>query len=428
MKSKLGYRNLVFFYILYLSNPFYLTSSSILSPAIIVRVGNDCSGILLPETNYVWTLSQCLEYDNGIIKNKITVQKNNSNLPYSLIHKSRFQFDTLQNPSIIFRSKEWVLLRVDLPDDYLIKKEFYYTNFPHSVDTISIGYPVVTDYKADAVRNYVDWIILPHWQYQLDTFIKNHDTFNNQRTKENNQLKELNDHGKGYLTDTRKSDPVILKKYTLNKAIEFCIKKWTDNRYIFNRLATLSNIEKDDVRDKIIKELNLNEDRLEEINGLASRLFITYSILPIDLLPETVGEIIMSFQKDYFGSALFLIDHPDILNELNLSIRNIEPVDIKFSSEYPIWNQQDTLLEGNDGLQIIQKIRNKFWKVSGMSGAPIFYEGKLIGIQTYIPHYTSRELTFQNYINFISMNELMELQYLEEYAEIWKKISGIIKQ
>jgi hypothetical protein len=136
----------------------------------------------------------------------------------------------------------------------------------------------------------------------------------------------------------------------------------------------------------------------------------------------------MSFQKDYFGSALFLIDHPDILNELNLSIRNIEPVDIKFSSEYPIWNQQDTLLEGNDGLQIIQKIRNKFWKVSGMSGAPIFYEGKLIGIQTYIPHYTSRELTFQNYINFISMNELMELQYLEEYAEIWKKISGIIKQ
>lgn len=436
MKSKSKCRNFVFFYFFYLSNPFFLISNSFLSSAIVVRVGNDCSGILMPETNYIWTLSQCLDYENKggnvTIKSKITVQKNISTLPSDLVHNNRLVTDTFQNPIIIYRSKDWVLLKVDLPFDYQNKKTFYYTNLSHFVDTFMIGYPVVTDYKADAIRNYVDWFLLPQWQYQLDTFINNNQIASNQKTiinsNKNNPLKELNDHGKSYLTDIRKSDPDVLKKYTLNKAIEFCIKKWTDNRYIFNRLATLSTFEKEAGQDKIIKELNQNEDRLEEINGLASRLFITYSILPIDLLPETGGEIIMTFQKDYFKSALFLIDHPEILNKLNLSIRNIKPVDITFSFNYPIWNQQDTVLEGNGSQQIIQNLRDKYWKVSGMSGAPIFHAGKLIGIQNNMPIYTSRELTFEKKINFISINELKELQALEEHAEVWKKISGIIGQ
>ena len=63
-----------------------------------------------------------------------------------------------------------------------------------------------------------------------------------------------------------------------------------------------------------------------------------------------------------------------------------------------------------------------------MSGAPLFCEGKLIGIQTYLPYYTSREITFEKEMNYLSINELKELQYLEEYAGIWKKISGIIGQ
>jgi hypothetical protein len=63
-----------------------------------------------------------------------------------------------------------------------------------------------------------------------------------------------------------------------------------------------------------------------------------------------------------------------------------------------------------------------------MSGAPLFFEGKLKGIQTYIPDYTSRELTYEKEIKIISINELKDLQYLEEYVEIWKKISGIIGQ
>jgi hypothetical protein len=63
-----------------------------------------------------------------------------------------------------------------------------------------------------------------------------------------------------------------------------------------------------------------------------------------------------------------------------------------------------------------------------MSGAPLFFEGNLIGIQTYLPFYTIRELTYEKEVNFISINELKELQYSENYAGIWKKISGIIGQ
>jgi hypothetical protein len=252
----------------------------------------------------------------------------------------------------------------------------------------------------------------------------------NQRINSNNFkiLSELAAHGKSYLTDIRKSDPDVLKKYTLHKAIEFCIKKWTDNRFILNRLATLSTIEKSKETDIIIKELTQKENRVDEINGLAARLFITYSILPIDILPETGSEIILTFQKDYYASARFLIDHPEILNKINLSIRNIHSVDTKILSNYPVWNQQDTVLEGNGRLQITEKVRNSYWKVSGMSGAPLFFEGNLIGIQTYLPFYTIRELTYEKEVNFISINELKELQYSENYAGIWKKISGIIGQ
>ena len=230
------------------------------------------------------------------------------------------------------------------------------------------------------------------------------------------------------MIDIRKSDADVLKSYTLHKAVEFCIKKWTDNRFILNRLATLSTFESSNERNRIINELTQKENRINEINGLATRLFITYSILPIDVLPETGSEIILTFQKDYYASARFLIDHPEILNKINLSIRNIQTADTKILTKYPVWNQQDTVLEGNGKLQIIEKVRGNYWKVSGMSGAPVFSEGKLIGIQTYLPFYTSREITFEKEMKYLSINELKELQYLVENTEIWKKISGIIGQ
>ena len=434
MKSKLRFNFLVIHYLIYLLNPFCLNSRSFLSSATVVRVGSDCTGFLFPETNYIWTLSGCLEYNDnqGIItlKSRITVQKNHTQLTAYGIYNTRIEIDTLQNPTIIYKSKDWVLLSVDLPVDFQDNKTYYSTVFPSIVDTFSIGYPVITEYKADAVKNYVDWLLLPQWQYQVDTFTKMSKSDKNQRINSNNfkTFSELAAHGKSYLTDIRKSDPDVLKKYTLHKAIEFCIKKWTDNRFILNRLATLSTIEKSKETDIIIKELTQKENRVDEINGLAARLFITYSILPIDILPETASEIILTFQKNYYASARFLIDHPEILNKINLSIRNIHLVDTKIFSNYPVWNQQDTVLEGNGRLQITEKVRGSYWKVSGMSGAPLFFEGNLIGIQTYLPFYTIRELTYEKEVNFISINELKELQYSENYAGIWKKISGIIGQ
>ena len=434
MKSKLRFKFLVFFYISYHSTPFCLTSQSFLSSATVVRVGNDCTGFLFPETNYIWTLNQCLEYENSqekiTIKSRITIQKNHSELSASGINGTIIEIDTLQNPTIIYKNKDWVLFSVDLPVDFQSNKTQYSTVLSSMVDTFSIGYPVVTEYKADAVKNYVDWILLPQWQFQVDTFTKRSQSNKDQLIKTNtiNPLKELIAHGKNYMIDIRKSDADVLKKYTLHKAIEFCIKKWTDNRFILNRLATLSNFEKSNERDRIINELTQKVNRIDETNELATRLFITYSILPIDVLPETGSEIILTFQKDYYASAHFLINQPEILNKINLSIRNIQTADTKILTKYPVWNQQDTVLEGNGKLQIIEKVRGNYWKVSGMSGAPLFCEGKLIGIQTYLPYYTSREITFEKEMNYLSINELKELQYLEEYAGIWKKISGIIGQ
>ena len=434
MKSKLRFNFLVILYLIYLLTPFCLNSRSFLSSATVVRVGSDCTGFLFPETNYIWTLSGCLEYNDnqGIItlNSRITVQKNHTQLSAFGMYNTRIEIDTLQNPTIIYKSKDWVLLSVDLPVDFQNNKTYYSTVFPSIVDTFSIGYPVITEYKADAVKNYVDWLLLPQWQYQVDTFTKMSKSNKNQRINSNNIkiLSERAAHGKSYLTDIRKSDPDVLKKYTLHKAIEFCIKKWTDNRFILNRLATLSTLEKSKETDIIIKKLTQKENRVDEINGLAARLFITYSILPIDILPETGSEIILTFQKDYYASARFLIDHPEIINKINLSIRNIHSVDNKILSNYPVWNQQDTVLEGNGRLQITEKVRDSYWKVSGMSGAPLFFEGNLIGIQTYLPFYTIRELTYEKEVNFISINELKELQYSENYAGIWKKISGIIGQ
>ena len=434
MKSKLRFKFLFFFYTTYLSTPFCLTSQSFPSSATVVRVGNDCTGYLFPETNYIWTLNQCLEYDNSqgkiTIKSRITIQKNHSELSASGINGTIIEIDTLQNPTIIYKNKDWVLFSVDLPVDFQSNKTQYSTVLSSMVDTFSIGYPVVTEYKADAVKNYVDWILLPQWQFQVDTFTKRSQSNKDQLIKTNtiNPLKELIAHGKNYMIDIRKSDADVLKKYTLHKAIEFCIKKWTDNRFILNRLATLSTFEKSNERDRIINELTQKVNRIDEINELAARLFITYSILPIEVLPETGSEIILTFQKDYYASAHFLINQPEILNKINLSIRNKQTADTKILTKYPVWNQQDTVLEGNGKLQIIDKVRGSYWKVSGMSGAPLFCEGKLIGLQTYLPYYTRREITFEKEMKYLSINELKELQYLEEYAGIWKKISGIIGQ
>ena len=332
MKSRLRFNFLVCFYIFCLSTPLSLSSHSFLSSAITVRVGSNCTGFLFPETNYIWTLNQCLEYGNAqgkiTIKSIITVQKNHLLLSGFGMQNASIQVDTLQNPIIIYKNNDWVLLSVDLPVDFQGNKSQYSTVLSSLVDTISLGYPVVTEYKADAVKNYVDWLLLPQWQNQFDTFTIRGQSIKNQVIFANNMklLEEIKAHGKSYMIDIRKSDADVLKSYTLQKSIEFCIKKWTDNRFILNRLATLSSFEKSTERDRIINELTQKMNIVDEINGLATRLFITFSILPKYVLPETGNEIILTFQKDYYASARFLINHPEILNKINLSIRNIHSV------------------------------------------------------------------------------------------------------
>ncbi|MFN6062956.1 MAG: hypothetical protein ACK49K_06680, partial [Bacteroidota bacterium] len=220
MKNKLRFKFLVFFYTSYLSIPSFLTSQPFFSTATLVRVGNDCTGYLFPETNYIWTLNQCLEYENthGInsIKSKISIQKNRSELSASGINNTIMELDMLQNPTIIYKNKDWVLLSVNLPVDFQFNKKQYSTVLSSMVDTFSIGFPVVTNYKADAVKNYVDWLLVPQWQYQIDTFTKR-SQFNKDQlieTSNFNPLKELITNGKNYMIDIRKSDADVLKSYT----------------------------------------------------------------------------------------------------------------------------------------------------------------------------------------------------------------------
>jgi hypothetical protein len=63
-----------------------------------------------------------------------------------------------------------------------------------------------------------------------------------------------------------------------------------------------------------------------------------------------------------------------------------------------------------------------------MSGAPVFNNGKLIGIQKKIPFYYARELNFQNNIDFIPVEVLSILSENKENQDVWKKINGFIKK
>ncbi len=157
---------------------------------------------------------------NNPIKSRITIQKNHAAVSTSGIKNSIIEIDTFQNPTIIYKNKDWVLLSVDLPINFQSNITHYSTVLSSLVDTFSIGYPVVTEYKADAVKNYVDWFLLPQWQYQIDTFTKRSKSIDDQIIKSTtfNPLKELIANGKNYMIDIRKSDADVLKSYTLHKA------------------------------------------------------------------------------------------------------------------------------------------------------------------------------------------------------------------
>jgi hypothetical protein len=199
-------------------------------------------------------------------------------------------------------------------------------------------------------------------------------------------------------------------------------------------MATLSNFEDSpSKRDKLDGWLR-SENKQKEMEGLASSLFITFSLLPIDLLPTKAIEIVLSFQKDFGQAATFLLAHPNVLNEINLAVRNIKFLTFKSPKDMPKWNHHDTILNGNGNFKIIRKLISNnltekgYWKVPGLEGAPIFSNGFLLGIHNKIPFYYSREFACEKKINYISIKELHVLEDNDNFIEIWKKISGLIEK
>lgn len=453
MKSKLGLNVILTLGILCLGLPvfakFYPQHSSFktLKDTIflafnpILKIGNCCSGYLFPGTNVIWTLNKCLSIkdENKEIINLIT----SSELNYKFFQPRNDEtievIDTFKKPEILFQYNDWVLIKVDLPSGSRDSSNFYINKISNLNDTIIIGYPELTDYASDAVKNYVDWILLPLWQYQLDTFLnglkqQNGILLYDIRNESSNNRQELKENNKEYLIDIRKSEVTYSKIYTTNKAIEFCQKKWTDKYYIRNRIATLSSLEESPSKLSKLEEFIRAENKVVETQGLAASLYLTFSLLPIDLLPSIAKDILLTFQKDYLKAAQFLMSQPNILNQINLAIRKIPYLPNNSPKTRPKWNQQDTIINGTRALQFIQKTVNKdienngYWTAPGMEGAPIFLNGKLLGIQEEIPFYYAREFNLKRELKFISVKELKNMIEQEKKIDILKKISGLIQE
>lgn len=453
MKSKLGLKINLTLVILILSipvfakwstkhhNSFVFNDTFLLKFNPVLQIGNGCSGYLFPGTNVVWTLNKCLciEREKRELMNIITSSKlNYQSLEFHNDEATEVR-DTFKRPKILFQYNDWALLKVDLPLSTSDSSHIYMHKISSLTDTFMIGYPEITEYTSDAVKNYVDWILMPLWQYQLDTF---QNRYKHQKDISTSDIKnesvtymqELIENNKDYLIDFRKSEIPYLKAYTTNKAIEFCIKRWTDHKLIRNRMATLSNFEDSpSKRDKLDGWLR-SENKQKEMEGLASSLFITFSLLPIELLPTKAIEIVLSFQKDFGQAATFLLAHPNVLNEINLAVRNIKFLTFKSPKDMPKWNHHDTILNGNGNFKIIRKLISNnltekgYWKVPGLEGAPIFSNGFLLGIHNKIPFYYSREFACEKKINYISIKELHVLEDNDNFIEIWKKISGLIEK
>jgi hypothetical protein len=402
----------------------------------VVFLENGCSGFLFPGTDVIWTLNECLTYGpegqsitNIITSDRITEHENRNHL------QAR---DTFMQPEILFQFNDWALLRAKLPKAYPEKSNLFFESLIQNPDTLIMGYPTVTNYESDGISNYVDLILLPLWKYQLDTFLQRLNppsTFNKKPIKNESLVNHslLVEHNKEYLIEITKSDIPYLNDYTLNKAIEFCIKSWTDHQFLRNRMATLSIFEDTPSnREKMSIWMNL-EDRRHETFGLAGRLFLSFLLLPVHLLPEKANEIVLSFQKDFLKSAQFLMEHPKLLNEINLFIRSI-PFKPYNYQKYPKWNPREITYKGDGTFQVMKGLKNEelkhhvFWRVPGIGGAPIFSKGFLIGIHKQVPFYASREFVCDSSLLLISTKELSALREEKKLEEIWKKISGLIQE
>jgi len=403
----------------------------------IIKIGNSCTGYLFPGTPYVWTLNDCLDFDtiNGekVIRNPI-ISNNWHYLDSTSSISSDNKNDTFKFQRILYENIDWVIFQVSLPNDF---QSEIHPILIDSTNTVSIGYPCETAYYSDQITNYMDWILYPRWIYQRDSFINSIYSLHIIKPVDLsvNKLKDLKNANKYYLVDVSKSDIDELNKRSLNKAITFCIQQWTDHLYARNRVATFSELENNPFIIEKKTAILKSENKQVETAGLAARLFMTLSLLPNSFIPEIVLELTLSFQKDYFRAAQFLMEHPDQLNQITLSIRNIKLLSIKEGADkLPVWNQQDTILAGNGSLQIVQNISEnqfedkRYWRVPGMSGAPVFKNGKLTGIQKNIPFYFARELNFLSEFKLVPVKELVDLKKQDKNLEIWEKINGLIQE
>jgi hypothetical protein len=454
MKSKLGFNFFLTLGIFYIGIPLFakippcykvlkgFNDSTYFLSNPIVKIGDGCSGYLFPGTNIIWTLNKCLNFNSFNKEAKLVslITSSPFKQPIQILNAGETVFrDTFKNPQILYQYNNWALLEVDIPNGYYQEGQLFKNILSSFADTLTIGYPSVTNFESDAVKNYVDLILLPQWKYQEDNFlisINQQDKIyaTESRNQSVSRLEEIKKNNKEYLINIRKSEASYIKAYTTNKAIDICLKKWTDHYYVRNRIATLSSFEESPSKLSKLKELLQAENKVVETQGLATNLYLTFSLLPIDLLPTIALDIILTFQKDYFKAAQFLIEQPNILNQINLAIRNIRYLPINSPKARPNWNQRDTIINGTGSLQLIQKIiddnlQNKgYWIVPGMDGAPVFSDGKLLGIQEEIPFYFAREFKFEKKLKFISVTELMNVIDEEKDIEIFKKISGLIKK
>lgn len=426
-------------------NPYIDTDSSSLKIAYsdIVRIGFNCSGYRFPGTNYIWTLKNCLANNNSFCDSVETIlitSKNFNPLKNNTLvqnYESTFA-DTFKYSKVVYIKDDWVI--IEILNEKEVNSEFNkpYFFLPPISGEIVVGYPDKTNFQATPIENYFDWILIPQWQFQFDTFMYNHkmEELKNLRCIKNKSIENLklliSDKNEDFI-NIKNIDSAIFTDFKENEALEFCKQKWTDNQFIRNRIATLSTLTDESIKYEKISSLLKRENRSFELIGLATRLYITFSLLPVHVLPESATELLLTFGKDYIEAAKFLIDQPEILNKINLNIRSIEKkVGIKMEDRE--MSDKKYIYLGTGDLQIISNQEkeadktNLYWKAFGLGGGAVFENGKLRGIQRYIPFYNSRKLTIENEIDFIPMGNLVEIQKSKNNLDLWKKISGFIFQ
>jgi len=283
---------------------------------------------------------------------------------------------------LVNRNNQWVLTEVrdTLPfsTPYTIKQQPSGASAICSVEWQKRGYQ-----NQGKFATYLDWAIAPRWQYQFDTFFQARlDAYAIcqyiPKYNATANLDFMEKHGAEFLRAIRKiplAEREILEEAA---AMQFVQSKWSDNRFVRNRLATLSQmVENQDLMDRR-RILEKEENTLYEKAGLAARLFLSYALLVPEKLPAQLTDILLSLGKDYHKTADLLYAEPKFLNEITLAIRAISP-------ENSVHESNDFGPLGNPFFKLICTSSLTLDSVFGASGSPVLCHGKVIGIWPFRP-------------------------------------------